>query len=180
MKHKRREFIKLTGITGLGIAGSGLVNGFAGTFNNLNEPKTISAVATKKFKTGAPTMIGQYGEWASNLTANKLPSLSFRNKEFSNLPAWKKAAKKRMADRLAIPDIGKRPPAQVNKKYVYDGLHIEELSWQRPYGEATQAILLKPENSTGKLPAILAFHDHGGNKYFGTRKITRTSDERHP
>jgi dienelactone hydrolase len=49
-----------------------------------------------------------------------------------------------------------------------------------PYGRATEAILLKPINATGKLPAILAFHDHGGNKYFGCRKITRTSDSQHP
>jgi dienelactone hydrolase len=39
---------------------------------------------------------------------------------------------------------------------------------------------LKPENSQGRLPGILAFHDHGGNKYFGTRKITRTSVSQHP
>ena len=49
-----------------------------------------------------------------------------------------------------------------------------------PYGRATEAILLKPVNVTGKLPAVLAFHDHGGNKYFGTRKITRAGDEQHP
>ena len=30
------------------------------------------------------------------------------------------------------------------------------------------------------MPGILAFHDHGGNKYFGTRKITRTGDSQHP
>ena len=59
-------------------------------------------------------------------------------------------------------------------------MHIEELSWQLPYGRPTEAILLKPLNAKGRLPAILAFHDHGGNKYFGTRKITRTSDQRHP
>ncbi len=35
-------------------------------------------------------------------------------------------------------------------------------------------------DARGKLPAILAFHDHGGNKYFGTRKITKTSDQSHP
>ena len=29
------------------------------------------------------------------------------------------------------------------------------------------------------LPGILAFHDHGGNKYFGTRKITKTGDSQH-
>jgi dienelactone hydrolase len=30
------------------------------------------------------------------------------------------------------------------------------------------------------LPAILGLHDHGGNKYFGKRKITQTSDTMHP
>jgi dienelactone hydrolase len=49
-----------------------------------------------------------------------------------------------------------------------------------PYGRPTEAILLKPLNATGRLPGILAFHDHGGRKYFGTRKITRTSDHQHP
>ena len=67
----------------------------------------------------------------------------------------------------------------VHKKYTYDGLEVEELSWQLPYGRATQAILLKPEGATGPLPAVLGLHDHGGNKYFGRRKITRTG-EQHP
>ena len=30
------------------------------------------------------------------------------------------------------------------------------------------------------MPAVLALHDHGGNKYFGTRKIMQVSDELHP
>ena len=68
----------------------------------------------------------------------------------------------------------------MSKNNTYDGLHIEELSWQLRYGRATEAILLKPENAKGKLPAVLAFHDHGGNKYFGTRKITKISDQQHP
>ena len=38
----------------------------------------------------------------------------------------------------------------------------------------------KPASAKTPLPAILGFHDHGGNKYFGTRKITRTSDDQHP
>ena len=47
------------------------------------------------------------------------------------------------------------------------------------FGGNTEAILLKPQNAKGKLPGILAFHDHGGNKYFGKRKITKTP-EQHP
>ena len=43
-----------------------------------------------------------------------------------------------------------------------------------------EAILLKPANAKGKLPANSGFHDHGGNKYFGTRKITKTSANQHP
>ena len=82
--------------------------------------------------------------------------------------------------RLSIPDIGGIPEVTIIRKYNYDGLQVEELRWQLPYGRPTDAILLKPENAKTPLPGILAFHDHGGNKYFGTRKITKTSNVQHP
>lgn len=126
------------------------------------------------------SIIGIYGEWAANLASKKLPIYSFRKKEWNDFEKWKKAAKECVNQRLAIPEIDETPEINLVKQYTYDGLHIEELSWQLPYGPPTQAILLKPLNTDGQLPGILAFHDHGGNKYFGKRKITRTSDIRHP
>ena len=126
------------------------------------------------------SVIGVYGPWAAGLIGDKLPEFSFRRDTWTGLEAWREAAGKRCRERLAIPDIGPAPQARVLKQYEYDGLHIEELSWQLPYGRPTGAILLKPAGAKGKLPGILAFHDHGGNKYFGKRKITRTSDTRHP
>ena len=45
---------------------------------------------------------------------------------------------------------------------------------------ATEALLLKPAGARGKLPGIVGLHDHGGNKYFGLRKITRMSKDPHP
>jgi dienelactone hydrolase len=134
----------------------------------------------KKFDEQQLSVIGLYGPWAASLNENKLPSFSFRKKEFTNVDEWRKTARKRTMERMSIPNIGGMPKVNVNKQYTYDGLHIEELSWQLPYGRATEAILFKPENAKGKLPAVLAFHDHGGNKYFGTRKITKTSDQQHP
>lgn len=125
-------------------------------------------------------LIGAYGSWASGINENKLPSFSFRRKEWADMATWKKAARNRLIERLAIPDIGGFPEITIKKQYVYDGLHIEELSWQLPYGRPTEAIVLKPQNAKGALPGILAFHDHGANKYFGTRKITRTSAQMHP
>ena len=64
--------------------------------------------------------------------------------------------------------------------YEYDGLHVEELSWQLPYGPPTSAIFLKPSGARGPLPGVVGLHDHGGKKYFGARKITRTSVKQHP
>ena len=123
------------------------------------------------------TIIGPYGEWAKSRTAGKLPSISFRKKENTSLQEWRTTARQRVRERMAIPDIGTLPKVTVEKQYNYDGLHIEEMTWQLPYGRPTEAVLLKPQDARGQLPAVLAFHDHGGNKYYGTRKIVRTSDK---
>jgi dienelactone hydrolase len=69
---------------------------------------------------------------------------------------------------------------QVQQSYVYDGLQVEELIWQLPYGPPTAATLLKPLGAKGPLPGVLALHDHGGRKYFGKEKIADTGAPRHP
>lgn len=178
MKKNRRDFLKAAGITGIGVAGAGLLSGLrnAQSFNDDpgQEVKSLSKEDNKQ------SIIGLYGPWAASFIDNKIPAFSFRNEKWQKVEKWRKTAKGRLLDQLAVPDIGGLPQVTVNKQYTYDGLHIEELSWQLPYGRPTEAILLKPENAMGPLPAILAFHDHGGNKYFGKHKITRTSDTRHP
>src|SRR5689334_4992598 len=108
----RRDFIKTTAATGIG------------TF-----------LYSKSFSMELPqnssekTIIGNYGEWAHSLTAGKLPSISFRKKENTNLDQWKVTARNQVRARLAIPDIGGTPKVTVQKQYNYDGLHIEELTW---------------------------------------------------
>jgi dienelactone hydrolase len=178
MKSKRRDFLKLTGAASLGIAGN-LFKGFTAT--SLHQPQS-NLMDTTKLIPGETdlSVIGLYGPWAASLIENKLPSLSFRRDEFNNVETWRDKARQHVMDRLAVPDIGGLPKVTVKKKYEYDGLQVEELSWHLPYGRATEAILLKPLHAKGKLPGILAFHDHGGNKYFGKRKITKTSDHQHP
>jgi dienelactone hydrolase len=185
MKKNRRTFIKYAGMAGLGLAAPGIARGLDPDSGNgsilpqFNIPTDYNTSIMDQTDSNI-SVIGQYGKWATSLTEKKLPSLSFRNREFTDLKNWKEKATARLKDRLSIPDIGPAPEVTVKKQYTYDGLHIEELSWKLPYGRPTDAILLKPEGATGKLPGILAFHDHGGNKYFGTRKITKTSDAQHP
>jgi dienelactone hydrolase len=71
-------------------------------------------------------------------------------------------------------NLGGRPLVTVTGRTTYDGVDIEFLTWQLPMGPKTEAVFLKPAGARGPLPAILALHDHGGNKFLGWRKIVRT------
>jgi dienelactone hydrolase len=183
MKNSRRKFLKNAGMAGLGLAGASLSHGLA-LSPDLSRifplTKTSNNTDVMNQTDVNTSVIGLYGKWAASLTDKKLPSMSFRRKEWSDMRKWQKRTLARLQERLAIPDVGAVPVVTIKKQYNYDGLHIEELSWSLPYGRPTDAILLKPVDAKGPLPGILAFHDHGGNKYFGTRKITKTGDSQHP
>lgn len=125
------------------------------------------------------SIIGMYGSWAAGL--QKDPALlSFRQQKFKNIDTWRETALSKARECVASPDTGSVPSVKLNKKYQFDGLQIEEVTWQLPYGRPTKAVILKPVDAKGKLPGIMALHDHGGNKYFGHRKITKTSSQQHP
>ncbi len=170
-------------MAGLSIAGSKISGGFvlkhdpSLDFSNAKISLNIESMEQGKENL---SIIGLYGQWCSSLIEKKLPSLSFRNKEWSDPDKWQITAKRCLEKRLSIPETGGIPEVRIKRQYNYDGLHVEELSWQLPYGRPTDAILMKPENAKTPLPGILAFHDHGGNKYFGTRKITKTNNVQHP
>jgi dienelactone hydrolase len=126
-----------------------------------------------------PNMIGAYGDWASGL-AQDPPRLSFRRAGWANLGEWQRQARAKYLAALLQPDTGGVPKAIVQHAVEFDGLAFEHMTWQLPYGPPTEAVFVKPVGATGKLPGVLALHDHGGNKYFGTRKLIRMSADPHP
>lgn len=127
-------------------------------------------------------MIGAYGPWAASLAGEGPGRLSFRGPRFDagRLDEWRREALGRVADLLRSPDAGGVPDAEVQHQLEFDGLHVEHLRWQLPYGPPTEAVFLKPIGAEGRLPAVLALHDHGGMKYFGWRKVAQIGDELHP
>jgi dienelactone hydrolase len=129
-----------------------------------------------------PNMIGAYGPWAAGLVGEGPARLSFRQGQFpaAGIDAWRNEARGRLRECLMQPDAGGVPRAQVQHELTYDGLHVEHLTWQLPYGPPTEAVFVKPAGSRGRLPAVLGLHDHGGNKYFGWRKIAQLNDQLHP
>ncbi len=106
--------------------------------------------------------------------------MSFRQPMFQNVDAWRPAARVRFRDLLLGPGPALTPSAVVQHQMQFDGLDIEHLQWQLPFGPPTEALIMKPAGASGKLPAVVGLHDHGGNKYFGLRKITRMSKDPHP
>src|SRR5262249_48799557 len=72
-----------------------------------------------------------------------------------------------------------RPRLQVESDGVieHEGVRMEKLRWQLPYGPPTEALFLIPISSRGRLPALLALQDHGGFKYFGKEKVVEQPDD---
>jgi dienelactone hydrolase len=125
-----------------------------------------------------PNMVGAYGPWLSEQVLGDGPAkLSFRTGKFKSLDEWRKTGRERVWERMAPVDLGGTPEVRVESTHELDGLTVERLSWQLPGGPRTEAVFLKPAGAKGRLPAILALHDHGGNKFLGWRKIARI-DER--
>lgn len=124
-----------------------------------------------------PNMVGAYGPWLADRVLGGGPaSLSFRTGRWKNLDGWRSVVRKRVIERIAPVDLGGTPHVRVEFQGVYDGLHVERLSWQLVAGPRTEAVLLKPVGAKGRLPAILALHDHAGKKFLGWRKIARIDE----
>lgn len=125
-------------------------------------------------------MLGGYGPWAASLVGDQPARLSFLQARFDNVEGWRPQAHARVMECLAQPESQTLADARIDSTDRHDGLIVQRISWQLAYGPRTQAILLKPENAQGKLPAVIGLHDHGGNKYFGLDKITRSAAAQHP
>ncbi|MCW8132768.1 MAG: hypothetical protein KIS92_20650 [Planctomycetota bacterium] len=123
--------------------------------------------------------IGAYGPWAARISGRAPGACSLRSGRFKNLDRWRRAARARVWHCLGAPDLPAVPKPRVDAVGEYDGLHVERLSWQLPWGPRTEAVFLKPLGAKGKLPGLLALHDHGGKKFFGWRKIAQVDGEVH-
>jgi dienelactone hydrolase len=134
------------------------------------------------------SLIGSYGPWADALSTQP-GSLSFGAGRRGNAESWRTEARARLLDLLGPlpasggePDPGRVavPAVRIRRSYRFEDLEVQELSWQLPYGPETQSVLLKPSVAKGPLPGVLGLHDHASVKYFGKRKIIRTSPQLHP
>lgn len=80
-------------------------------------------------------------------------------------------ASARLAQALGVPAPIPAPPVTVHSTQVVDGVELQELGWELPYGPPTKGYLLKPAHAEGPLPGVLWLHCHGGNKWLGAERL---------
>jgi len=92
----------------------------------------------------------------------------------------------RMRLRVALglwPQPAKTPlNVKMYGKSVRDGFTIEKVNFESYPGHFVSGLLFRPENITGKLPAVLTPHGHGGRMQDHGDKITsfiETGEEKH-
>jgi dienelactone hydrolase len=116
--------------------------------------------------------LGIYSDWVSAAPAMRpKPPLAHPGKE----------TQQKVLEVLGF-SVGTETPqdARLERQWEKDGVAGEEISWWVGYGPRTHAYLLKPAGASGRLPGIVALHDHGAFKYFGKEKIADSPDETTP
>jgi dienelactone hydrolase len=67
--------------------------------------------------------------------------------------------------------------AAVNRVTERDGVVTELVSWAQPFGPRTEAFVVRPAGAVGRLPGVVALHDHSAFKYYGKEKLVEIEDE---
>lgn len=116
--------------------------------------------------------LGIYSDWVSAALAMRpQPPLAPPGKE----------TQKKILEAMGF-SVGDETPRDVRleRQWEKDGVLGEEISWSVGYGPRTRAWLLKPVGAAGRLPGIVALHDHGAFKYFGKEKIAEGPEKPEP
>ena len=126
-------------------------------------------------------MIGAYGPWAAGLVGEGPARLSFRQPRFQAGESTPGAPERGSGSTLACSSptrAGSRKPGSASARLRRAARRAPDLA--APLRTADRGRLPQAGRRSGRLPAVLGLHDHGGNKYFGWRKIAQISDQLHP
>jgi len=120
--------------------------------------------------------MGIYYEMLDRVATSQ-PSLSFLARRWPDVEAWRTRAQAKVLELIAFDPVKIPLNASVNSRTEDEGLIVENISYDMPYGPRTDALLLYPIKQRGKLPAVVALHDHGEFFYYGKEKVTAFPDE---
>ncbi|MBO3802596.1 MAG: acetylxylan esterase [Candidatus Brockarchaeota archaeon] len=121
--------------------------------------------------------IGIYYGLAHDIASSMEPSLSYLSRDWPEVEAWRSLARGKVLELLDFTPPSAPLNPSVDSTASHDGVVIESVSYDMPYGPRTRGFFMYPEDRQGMLPAVVALHDHGGMKYYGKEKICWIPDE---
>jgi dienelactone hydrolase len=103
--------------------------------------------------------------------------LSFLNRHFRSLPAWKRRARGKLLDLLEY-----APPQYPHRAEVVERTDCGDYFREKLYFNTTPdvrvpAYVLVPKNAKLPAPGIVALHDHGAFYFWGKEKLVELEDE---
>lgn len=106
--------------------------------------------------------IGGYEDWPEFMaTGSRFAPASARAQQVANVVG---------VPALPAPDDATYTVTR-SEESVVEGVRVNRLSWQLPFGPPTTARLLTPLQHEERLPGLLWMHCHGGNKWLGGERL---------
>lgn len=121
--------------------------------------------------------IGIYQEMVESIALSTKHCLSYLAKDWTEVEVWRMRARAKVFKLLAFTPPKTPLNVSVDARREEGNTVVENISYDMPYGPRTQGFFLYPKDRSGRLPAVVALHDHGGFKYYGKEKITAMPDE---
>ncbi|MBX9581420.1 MAG: dienelactone hydrolase family protein [Gemmataceae bacterium] len=105
--------------------------------------------------------------------------LSYLQDRFKDVPAWKKEARGKLLELLHYAPPPCDPKPEVVERADKGSYVREKVYFNTTPDIRVPAYVLVPKRA-GRLPAVVALHDHGGFYFWGKEKIVATEDEHPP
>jgi dienelactone hydrolase len=122
-------------------------------------------------------ILGDYHSLATWHESRCARAFSFLNQQWTDLEVWRAQARAKVHELLSYnPPLCTLSPT-VEEIRESDGLVTELVSWRQPFGPRTGAFVVRPAGSEGRLPGVVALHDHSGFKYYGKEKLVALPEE---
>jgi len=114
----------------------------------------------------------------SQAVAGEFP-LSFLQKEFADVAAWKRVARGKLLDLLHYSPPPCDPKAETVERVDRGDYFQESVYFNTTPDIRVPAFVLVPKRAKLPAPGIVALHDHGGFYFWGKEKLVALDDE-HP
>lgn len=123
-----------------------------------------------------PDLGNLYGtiDWIARESA---PSLSFLDPRWRSLEVWKTAARDALHRALAFDPAPDAIRGEVVGREEREGFSVETVRIHASPAYAIPARVLVPSSRSGRLPAVVALHCHGGQYAWGAAKLVSSPDD---